>query len=204
MLRKVGQPFVQSFSGKSFAARRDVHIHHRYQRLILRPGQTCISVVGGEKIYQSAVSAISDQELEISMPTSGGRMVLFQLERECSIVFYTKGGMYNCTAVVKKRYRKENLYLLRIVITSGLQKFQRREFFRIPYTTPLKYYEISEQTAQMQTTEELFAEIQKPEYIDQVREGTIQNLHPSQTTAPGTVIAQRIPYFTKAGITAFS
>ncbi len=111
---------------------------------------------GGEiaKIYQSAVSDIfSDQELEISMPTSGGRMVLFQLERECSIVFYTKGGMYNCTAVVKKRYRKENLYLLRIVITSGLQKFQRREFFRIPYTTPLKYYEISEQTAQMQTTE---------------------------------------------------
>ena len=97
---------------------------------------------GGEiaKIYQSAVSDIfSDQELEISMPTSGGRMVLFQLERECSIVFYTKGGMYNCTAVVKKRYRKENLYLLRIVITSGLQKFQRREFFRIPYTTPLKY-----------------------------------------------------------------
>ena len=88
---------------------------------------------GGEiaKIYQSAVSDIfSDQELEISMPTSGGRMVLFQLERECSIVFYTKGGMYNCTAVVKKRYRKENLYLLRIVITSGLQKFQRREFFR--------------------------------------------------------------------------
>lgn len=55
------------------------------------------------KIYQSAVSDIfSDQELEISMPTSGGRMVLFQLERECSIVFYTKGGMYNCTAVVKK------------------------------------------------------------------------------------------------------
>ena len=37
---------------------------------------------GGEiaKIYQSAVSDIfSDQELEISMPTSGGRMVLFQL-----------------------------------------------------------------------------------------------------------------------------
>ena len=36
---------------------------------------------GGEiaKIYQSAVSDIfSDQELEISMPTSGGRMVLFQ------------------------------------------------------------------------------------------------------------------------------
>ena len=90
------------------------------------------------KIYQSAVSDIfSDQELEISMPTSGGRMVLFQLERECSIVFYTKGGMYNCTAVVKKRYHKENLYLLRIMITSGLQKFQRREFFRIPYTTPL-------------------------------------------------------------------
>ena len=58
------------------------------------------------KIYQSAVSDIfSDQELEISMPTSGGRMVLFQLERECSIVFYTKGGMYSsvndfCRAMV--------------------------------------------------------------------------------------------------------
>lgn len=96
--------------------------------------------------------------------------------RGSAALFFIQKAVCITAAVVKKRYRKENLYLLRIVITSGLQKFQRREFFRIPYTTPLKYYEISEQTAQMQTTEELFTEIQKPEYIDQVREGTIQNI----------------------------
>lgn len=134
---------------------------------------------GGEaaKIYQSAVSDIfSDEELEISMPTNGGRMVLIQQDKECAFVFYAKGGMYNCNAVVKKRYRKENLYLLRVALTTDLKKFQRREFFRIPYVVPLKYYEISEETAKLPTTEELFAEIQNPEYIDLVRDGTIQNI----------------------------
>ena len=48
---------------------------------------------GGEiaKIYQSAVSDIfSDQELEISMPTSGGRMVLFQLELSLIHILHRK------------------------------------------------------------------------------------------------------------------
>lgn len=134
---------------------------------------------GGEtaKIYQSAVSDVfSDTELEILMPTNGGRMILFQMNQECSFVFYTKGGMYRCRAQVIQRYRKENFYLLRIKIESELERFQRREFFRISYIEPLKYYEITEEVANLPTTERLFEEIQKPEYIDQKHEGTIQNI----------------------------
>ena len=83
-------------------------------------------------------------------------------------------------AMLVKQSAELDKSLTRIGQTAGESRVGvtglRREFFRIPYTTPLKYYEISEQTAQMQTTEELFTEIQKPEYIDQVREGTIQNI----------------------------
>lgn len=85
---------------------------------------------GGEiaKIYQSAVSDIFGSGIGNFYADKWWKNGVISTGEECSIVFYTKGGMYNCTAVVKKRYRKENLYLLRIVITSGLQKFQRREF----------------------------------------------------------------------------
>lgn len=134
---------------------------------------------GGDiaKIYQSAVSDVfSDTELEILMPTNGGRMILFQMNQECSFVFFTKGGMYRCEAEVIQRYRKENLYLLRIRIQSKLERFQRREFFRIEYISSMKYYEISDETAKLQTTEELFEEIQKPEYMDHEKEGIIQNI----------------------------
>ena len=134
---------------------------------------------GGEtaKIFQSAVSDIfSDTELEILMPTNGGRMILFRMNQECCFVFYTKGGMYRCKALVIQRYRKENFYLLRIKVQSKLERFQRREFFRISYISSLKYYEISEDTARLPSTEGLFAEIQKPEYLDHELEGTVQNI----------------------------
>lgn len=128
-------------------------------------------------VYQSAVSDIfSDRELEISMPTNGGRMILFQLEKECSFVFYGKGGMYNCTGVVKQRYRKGSLYLLAISLTSDPVKFQRREFFRISYLAPVSIYKLSEEAAALPTTKELFMEIQKPEYTGTEITGTVQNI----------------------------
>jgi c-di-GMP-binding flagellar brake protein YcgR len=120
--------------------------------------QAEIEEKGGEKavVYQSSVcDYLSDAELEIAMPSIGGRMVLFQIGAECSFVFYSKGGMYTCKGIVQQRYRKDGLYLLSVLIKTKPVKFQRREFFRVDYITKIEYYSITEEIANKDTMREV-------------------------------------------------
>lgn len=85
---------------------------------------------GGEiaKIYQSAVSDIFRIRNWKFLCRQVVEEWCYFNWRGVQHCFYTKGGMYNCTAVVKKRYRKENLYLLRIMITSDYRNFSAGNF----------------------------------------------------------------------------
>jgi c-di-GMP-binding flagellar brake protein YcgR len=49
---------------------------------------------------------------------------------------------------------------------TGLKKFQRREFYRLETMLDFAYYKISEEVAELETTEELFEEISNPDYIE--------------------------------------
>lgn len=129
------------------------------------------------KTYQSSVSDfLSDTEFEISMPTQGGRMILFQVGAECSFVFFTKSGMYNCIGTVKERYRKGNLYLLSVLAQSEPVKFQRREFFRIDYITKIEYYEIEEETAGLSSVTEVLSEVTGEFDAGAAKEGMLQDI----------------------------
>lgn len=124
---------------------------------------------GGQKatVFQSNVSEfISEQEMEILMPMQGGRMVLLQSGAKCQFVFYTRRGLYSCQAVVQERYRKDNLYLIRVLFMTQPARFQRREFFRIDFVTEMQLLEITQEVAALKTTEQLFVESQNIKYID--------------------------------------
>lgn len=132
---------------------------------------------GTIRTYKSSVfDYISDNEMEIAMPTENGRMVLFQVGLRCKLLFYTKKGLYTCTAVVQKRYKKENFFVLAMQITSNPVKFQRREFFRIDCMLEIRYVSITEDVAKFPTTEALFTEVQKPEYMDEFKNGILLDL----------------------------
>ena len=112
------------------------------------------------KTYKSSVfDFLSDNELEIGMPTDSGKMVMFNIGFECQFYFYTSRGLYTCEAVITNRYKKENFYLLSAKIKTGLKKFQRREFYRLECMIDFAYYKISNEVADLETTEELFEEI---------------------------------------------
>ena len=141
--------------------------------------QVKIEENGGEmaQVYKSGIcDYLSDSLLEISMPTADGRMVLFQIGAECLLVIYSKRGMYQCVASVQKRYKKDSLYLLSMEIMSEPKRFQRREFFRVNLLTEVQYYTISKEIAALPTTEKLFLEIEKPEYIDRMKHGMVKNI----------------------------
>lgn len=120
------------------------------------------------KTYKSSVfDIISDNEMEIAMPTDEGKMVLFQTGFEFQFYFYTAKGLFTCDAVVTGRDRKDNFYLLSVKIISRLKKYQRREYYRVNSLIDFSYYNITDEIAELETTEDLFEEIASPEYVEQ-------------------------------------
>ena len=136
----------------------------------IKPGDKidiCYLPQNNGKTYKSSVfDFISDNEIELGMPTDGGKMVMFNIGFECQFYFYTARGLYTCEAVITNRYKKEGFILMSAKMKSGLKKFQRREFFRLECLVDFAYYKISKEVADLETTEELFEEITNPEYIE--------------------------------------
>lgn len=118
------------------------------------------------KVYKSSVyDVLDDFTLEIGMPTQGGKMVLFQVGFECSMFFYTQKGMYTCEGKVIERYKKDGFYMVAVKILSAPKKYQRRDYYRVETSIDFSYYKITQEVADLNTTEELFEEITDPMYI---------------------------------------
>lgn len=128
-------------------------------------------------LYQSRVcDQTSETDVEIDMPISGGKMILFPMGAECQFIFYTKGGMYQCEGVVQKRYKERNMYFLSVRMTKAPVKFQRREFFRIDYVMPFQFYEITPEIAGMETTQEMLSALKETEEDQKPHKGMIQDI----------------------------
>lgn len=129
------------------------------------------------KTYKSKICDwLSDTNMEILMPTEGGKIVLFQSGLRCEMIVYTKRGMYKVNVKTKERYKQNNLYMLVMEIVETPVKFQRREFFRISYIAEMKFYRVTPEIAELQTTEELFRAIHDPEAQIETGKGTIQDI----------------------------
>lgn len=120
------------------------------------------------KTYKSSVcDIISDKELEITMPTEDGKIVVFQVGIECQFYFYTQKGLFTCDAVITGRARRDNFLVLMARVTSPMKKFQRRDYYRVNCLLDFSYYKITDEVAALETTEDLFEEITNPDYIIQ-------------------------------------
>lgn len=86
------------------------------------------------KIYSSQVlDFIEYDKACIAMPMEGGRIIPLGVGDKYQLCFYCKQGLYQCRAVIIERYRKDNIYMLVIQLASELEKFQRRQFYRLEY-----------------------------------------------------------------------
>lgn len=112
----------------------------------------------GEKppCYRSKVQDILENgDMEVEMPTEGGRNVSLPSGVRLEFVFYTKSGMYRCVAYIKDRYIKDRLYLLLIELKTPLEKFQRREYYRFECAMEMLYQPIRKDEVKIATIEEL-------------------------------------------------
>ena len=114
-----------------------------FTKKILPGDKLDISLKNAENdaVYKSSFSDfISEKIWEITMPVSTGRIVLLQVGEPFDFILYTsdKFLLEGC-AIVRKRYKKENLYFLVVELTSELKRIQRRDFFRMPCMINMRY-----------------------------------------------------------------
>ncbi len=94
-------------------------------------GRVKLSEEEERKVYQSKVYEIlTDDTLEITMPMEKTKLILLPVDGEYDMIFYTDTGLYQCFARIADRYKSNNVYILRVELTSNLRKYQRREYYR--------------------------------------------------------------------------
>ena len=97
------------------------------------------------KTYRSELYDIeSDDVIKIAMPMEQTKIVLLPVDAEYSLCFYTPGGLYQCLARVIERYKSNNLFVLSMELQTDLQKYQRREYYRLNTVLDMKSKVIDE------------------------------------------------------------
>lgn len=98
---------------------------------------------GQRKVYISKIYDImDDDEFEILMPMEGTKLVLLPVDGEYQVCFYSPKGLYTCFVRIADRYKDNNVYILLCEPTSGIGKFQRREYYRFNTSLPIACREL--------------------------------------------------------------
>lgn len=93
---------------------------------------TQVDAKGEQSQYFSKVQEVGiDGEIMILAPTEAGRINPLELSEKYGMCIYTKKGLYRCEVQVKRRSKDDKLYLLTLQILTSLQKYQRRQYYRL-------------------------------------------------------------------------
>lgn len=98
------------------------------------------------KVYVSQVFDFLDNgNLNVAMPISKGQLIPLSKGRRFNAFFYTSRGIYQCKCQIMDRAKIDNIYSMEIALQTELQKYQRRQYFRLEKTIPVRYAELSEE-----------------------------------------------------------
>lgn len=82
--------------------------------------------------------------IKVAMPILRGRLIPLTKGAKYEAFFYTSRGLFQCRALVVDRYKSGNIYTVEIELKSELQKYQRRQYYRLEKAIPIKYSQLSE------------------------------------------------------------
>lgn len=99
-----------------------------------------------KSIYKSqVVDFIDEDNIRMLMPFDGTKLVPLDVGVKYTLCIYTKKGLYNCRCIIKQRYRQENLIILEAQIVSELEKYQRREYYRLECLIEVEYRKVTDE-----------------------------------------------------------
>lgn len=103
------------------------------------------------KTYVSQLLDFIDvNTISIAMPLINGQIFLLQAGENYRLIFYTAKGLYQCSCNMKEAYRENNAIIAKVQITSDLEKFQRRQFYRLECIHEIEYRTITKEELLLQ------------------------------------------------------
>ena len=131
----------------------------------------------GADTYKSQVLDVLDNgNLEISMPTESGKLILLPLGVRYEFAFYSSGGIYKSIGRVAERYKKDNLYMLVIELKTPLERYQRREFYRYNCTMNFGYFILEEEHLKMESTDEIISDLMDIDFKEKRHSGVVVDI----------------------------
>ncbi len=98
------------------------------------------------RVYSSQVFDIIDEDrLKVGVPIVGGRVLLIPQNAKIDICFFTSKGLYQGRAVVVDRFKEGNIFVMVIEMITELQKYQRRQFFRLNCTMDIMFRQLTQE-----------------------------------------------------------
>ena len=130
-----------------------------------------------EDHYVSGVHDIEpDGTIELEMPMRGGKIVLIPMGIRYELVFIMDGKLLKAEAEVTRRIRKDGFSLILAELTSGIEKFQRREYYRLDIMLPLSFITLDERAGSLKHMAEIRKLIEGRQEELTIGEGTITNI----------------------------
>jgi len=95
----------------------------------------------GEEIYVSQFLQWADTNLAtIAIPTFRGHLIPLRVDDVYELQFVTRNGLYRCKGRIVKRSKMPNgMAVADVKFISALEKFQRRQFYRMQCILPMTY-----------------------------------------------------------------
>jgi c-di-GMP-binding flagellar brake protein YcgR len=96
------------------------------------------------KTYVSQLLDIVDADvINIAAPIGNNRLILLEVGESYQLCFYSNKGLYRSTCMILNNYREKNLVIAVVKLTSDLEKFQRRQYYRLEIVQDILYHIIS-------------------------------------------------------------
>lgn len=130
----------------------------RILQLVMRAKET------GEEVeaYPSSIfDTLPDDTIEVNCPTKEQKLILLRLDLRYELVFTTENGLIRATGVFTERYKRDNFFIMRFKPQGPLEKYQRREFYRLDCYIPLTYVTLPAEADGIEKMSEIRGLLQK-------------------------------------------
>ncbi len=98
------------------------------------------------RAYASQLVDFADFDvIYITAPINDGRTIILTVGEGYHLLFYAAKGLYQCNCVILSSHKENNAMITAVRITSNLEKFQRRQYFRLECIIDTEYRVITQE-----------------------------------------------------------
>jgi c-di-GMP-binding flagellar brake protein YcgR len=108
------------------------------------------SVRDAKTLVSKLMDFLDTDVISITTPFANGRTIPLEVGEYYNLCFYTDKGLYQCRGVALNNHREDKSIMSVMRITSSLEKYQRRQYFRLECIQDIVYRIITEEEEQLE------------------------------------------------------